>query len=182
MPELIVESKTYGEHKILFDECDIELIESHNWQIKKCVNTFYAQAHIPHPDGGWYIRACSKTGKIKRGRRRTTLKLHRLIMKPSKGMMVDHINGDGLDNRRENLRVCTHAENQRNARRRNDNKSGSKGVSWNKNAKKWRSQIRHEGKVRHIGLFESREEAARAWDAKAKEYHGKYAQLNFPEE
>lgn len=182
MPELIIESKTHGKHKILFDECDKEFVESHTWNIKKCKNTFYAKTNIPHPDGGWYTWTNPKTGKIRRRRRMTSLRLHRLIMNPPKGMMIDHINGDGLDNRRENLRVCTNAENQRNARLSSRNKSGYKGVSWNKRDKKWRSQIQHERKVRHIGYFDCPKEAARAWDAVAKELFGEYANLNFPEE
>ena len=177
MPKLIIESKTHGTLTILFDEEDRELVESHTWSVLLYHNTYYARTSIPHPDGGWYT---SPNGK--RQRRQTTLRLHRLLMNPPKGMVIDHINHNGLDNRRENLRICTHAENMRNSRKGKDNTSGYKGVCWAKRDKKWRAQIRKDNKNIHIGYYNTLEEAARAYDAKAKELHGKYAQLNFPEE
>ena len=176
MPKLIIESKTHGTHTILFDEEDRELVESHTWSVLPKGNTYYALTTIPHPDGGWYTRPSGK-----RQRRRKTLQLHRLLMNPPKGMMVDHINHNGLDNRRENLRICTHAENQHNSRKQKNNTSGYKGVYWDKSKKKWRAQIKKDNKI-HIGMFDIIEEAARAYDAKAKELFGGYAQLNFPEE
>jgi hypothetical protein len=182
MPELIIESKANGTFIVHYDNCDSQLIESHTWYIQKRKNTFYIITVIPHPDGGWREWTNPKTGKVERKRRTTTLALHRLIMNPPKGMMVDHINGDGLDNRRANLRVCTNAENGRNQRLSKNNKSGYKGVSWFKRDKKWRSKIKHEGKSRCIGLFDCPEKAARAYDAVAKELFGEYANLNFPEE
>ena len=103
-------------------------------------------------------------------------------MNPPKGMVIDHINHNGLDNRRENLRICTNAENQRNRGKQKNNTSGYKGVDWRKDHKKWRARINKDNKTIHIGYYNIIEEAARAYDAKAKELHGKYAQLNFPEE
>ena len=97
-------------------------------------------------------------------------------------MMIDHINHNGLDNRRENLRICTNAENNRHRRKPKNNTSGYKGVCWDKSKKKWRARIEKDNKNIHIGYYNILEEAARAYDAKAKELFGKYAQLNFPEE
>lgn len=107
--------------------------------------------------------------------------LHRLIMEPiPDGMEVDHIDGDSLNNRRSNLRIVSHAQNNMNKVLQSNNTSGFKGVSWNRNAGKWSASIKKRNRKRHIGLFASREEAARAYDDAARELHGEFARLNFP--
>jgi len=105
-------------------------------------------------------------------------------MNVPKGMVTDHINHNGLDNRKSNLRVCTDAENGRNKQRQKGGTSIYKGVCWHKAKKKWVAQIKFEGKNMHIGYFtdDKEKEAARAVDAKAKVLHGEYALLNFPDE
>lgn len=96
---------------------------------------------------------------------------------------VDHINGNGLDNTRANLRYATPAQNAANARQRRDSTSGFKGVHRNgPRGLPWRAQIAKGGKKRHLGLFESAEIAARAYDAAALELFGEFARLNFPQE
>lgn len=104
--------------------------------------------------------------------------MHREIMSAPTGMEVDHINGDGLDNRRSNLRVCTHAENMRNRKLAKDNTSGYIGVTWNKERSKWQSQIGVSGKNINIGCFPAIEDAARAYNEAAKKYFGEFARLN----
>jgi hypothetical protein len=104
--------------------------------------------------------------------------MHREIMKTPKGMKTDHINGKGLDNRRENLRICTHAENMANQKIRRDNTSGYKGVTRDKN--KWVAQIKKDKILLRIGLFSNPIEAARAYDKSALENFGEFAKLNFP--
>jgi hypothetical protein len=89
--------------------------------------------------------------------------------------MVDHINGNGLDNRRENLRVATNAENLRNTRKTKRNVSGYKGVAWNKRAKKWTAQIKRGSQSPHLGYFNTAEEAHAAYCEAARLYHGKFA-------
>src|SRR5882672_2771828 len=77
--------------------------------------------------------------------------LHRMIMgNPPKNMDVDHINGDTLDNRRENLRICTHAENARNCGARSHNKSGIKGVNFDRKRNKWLALITYNGKTKNL--------------------------------
>jgi hypothetical protein len=106
--------------------------------------------------------------------------MHRLIMGfPEE---VDHRNRKTLDNRRNNLRVCTHRENLLNAKLRSDNTSGYRGVSWSKVMNKWKAHIQSHGHQTTIGYYESKESAARAYDTKAHKLHGEFASLNFPEE
>lgn len=111
-------------------------------------------------------------------KRSHTFMLHREIAKPPKTMSVDHINGDTLDNRKSNLRVVTHGENMRNQKMRINNSSGYKGVSWHTVRDKWRARVHFEGKEYHVGLFEDKHEAARAYNKKARELFGEYARLN----
>lgn len=102
------------------------------------------------------------------------LTMHRVIAEPPEGFHVDHINHDTLDNRRCNLRVCTKTENLRN-RRSHRGVSKYIGVSRTKQGK-WRTGIQRS----YVATFETQEEAARAYDAKAREIYGEFANLNFP--
>ncbi len=110
----------------------------------------------------------------------TTLHLARLIMNCPKGMTVDHINHDTLDNRKCNLRICTQAENSRNTRPRNGT-SRYKGVHKLKHYDKWRVAITVNRVKYHIGYFATQEEAALAYNKAALKYHGKFAYLNIVE-
>jgi hypothetical protein len=94
-------------------------------------------------------------------------------------VFVDHINGNGLDNRKSNLRICTHQQNCENSRKRKKSFSKYKGVYWSKNAKKWVAQITIDGKSKHLGYFELEEDAAAAYDKAAVKYFGEFACLNF---
>lgn len=106
---------------------------------------------------------------------------HRVLLNVPKGMVVDHINGNTRDNRRCNLRVCTQHQNTYNQKVRKNNTSGYKGVYFHKTNKKWCAFI-SVPKSKYLGSFETKEEAARAYDKVARELHGGFARLNFPEE
>lgn len=107
--------------------------------------------------------------------------LHVFLMNPSEGLFVDHKNRDRLDCRRSNLRLCSKAENARNASKRKDARTSQfKGVSAHAPVVAWIAQIQFDGKKIGIGRFESELEAARAYDAKASELFGEFASLNFP--
>ena len=104
--------------------------------------------------------------------------LHRLIINPPDGKLVDHIDGDKSNCRRENLRICTQKENNRNVGLTSNNRSGYKGVHWAADRGKWRSEITVDGKHIRIGSFETAEDAARAYDEYALFYFGEFAKTN----
>ena len=110
--------------------------------------------------------------------RYSIISMHRFIMKPAKGVFVDHINGDGLDNRKCNLRLCSIAENNCNRLKNKNNTSGYKGVIWHKMANKWQAYIKYQNKKIYIGLFYNIEDAAIAYNRAALKYHGNFANLN----
>ena len=93
-------------------------------------------------------------------------------------MVVDHIDHDGLNNCKSNLRIATLSENRRNSRKAKDTSSKYKGVSWHKNNKKWEVKIGFNYKKIHIGYFNNIKEAAEAYNKKAKELFGEFAYLN----
>jgi len=105
--------------------------------------------------------------------------LHRLVMRAKRGQYVDHTNGDGLDNRRENLRFCTNAQNLQN-QHRTSGSSPYKGVSWSKRARKWTAQIKA-NRLIHLGYFNSEKKAALAYDEAARRLFAEFARPNFPE-
>ena|SRR3990167_1332048 len=104
------------------------------------------------------------------------ISMHRLIMGAPKGKVIDHINYDTLDNRRSNLRICTYSQNIVNSRPRSA--SGYKGVDFFKKLKKWRAKLKVDGATKHIGYFNSKEEAAKAYNEFAEKHYKDYAYLN----
>lgn len=108
-----------------------------------------------------------------------TVSLHRFIMKPKKNEIVDHINFNYFDNRRENLRICTKAENVRHQRKQKRSTSGFKGVNYKKREDRWQARITFNKKLIHIGYFDTAENAANAYDYMAKKLFGEYAVTNF---
>lgn len=112
---------------------------------------------------------------------RTKRYLHREILAAPPGVEVDHLNLDGLDCRRENLRLADHAENKWNRGRNRNNTSGFKGVSWSARRRRWVAQIVANGTTTQLGYFDTVEAAARAYDAAARVLHREFARLNLPE-
>jgi hypothetical protein len=152
---------TQGKYALVDDE-DFEWLNQWKWHAFKRPHTFYASRNI-----------CSSDGK------RGLLLMHRLLTEAPKGREVDHKDGNGLNNQRVNLRVCTDQENRQNRCKPSHNKSGYKGVSWHKRSKKWHAQIGANGiKMKSLGYFTNKIEAAKAYDSAARKYHGEYARLN----
>jgi hypothetical protein len=159
--EIHLFSEKLGNNIIYFDIEDYDKIMKHDWYVVKIANKFYVYTGIVN------------------NKKNTTLKMHRLIMDNPLNMDIDHINGNGLDNRKVNLRICSRAQNSRNQGIKKNNTSGYKGVSYRKDRKKWRSYIVLNNKQFNLGHHSTAIEAAKAYDNVAVKYHGEYARLNF---
>jgi HNH endonuclease len=145
----------------IIDKEDAELISNYKWYANKRGGTFYALTNVRKPDG-----------------KRTILSMHRLLLSNPIGIWIDHRDGNGLNNCRSNLRLVTGSQNQANSRLRVDNKSGFKGVCWNRQVGKWQVYITVKGNRIHLGLFDDKEKAGSIYDKAAEKYFGKYAYTN----
>lgn len=123
-------------------------------------------------DIGWFI---DSRGYVAKKINYRNVRLHRMVMNANKGQIVDHINGNKLDNRRENLRFCTKQENCRNVHARR-NKYNFKGIS--KNGNRFMAQIRLSGKLKYLGSFNTPILAAEAYDKAALLYFREFANTN----
>jgi hypothetical protein len=164
--------------RALIDVEDVEKVGRYRWHLKvqrKNPGKFYAQTTIRLSSG--------------RAGRKTSIQLHRYLLDAGPEHQVDHINGDPLDNRRANLRLCSARENATNKVHSKNRKAGGfKGVSWNRNAGKWEAgiaagEVKASGRRRrlYLGLFNDPVAAAHAYDAAALKYFGEFAALNFPQ-
>jgi hypothetical protein len=145
---------------LVVDDVDAHFLKQYRWYTARRLHAFYAFRHASLVDG-----------------RRTTVLLHRMILRPpnASGLVVDHANRNGLDNTRANLRVCTRAENMRNRRGANrGSASGFRGVTRHRQSGKWQAHSRMDGHSIHLGLFDTAEAAARAFDQWADEFYGEF--------
>ncbi len=129
----------------------------------------------------WFLDGYCATSVRLNGKPVNTL-MHCLLMKVPSGFQVDHVDGNGLNNRRSNLRIVTVQQNQQNKSVLVTNKSGFKGVHLNKATGLWRAQIHHNGRKYSLGYFKEVADAGRAYDAKARELFGEFARFNFPKD
>lgn len=106
------------------------------------------------------------------------IRLTHVIYNRNEGMVIDHVNHDTLDNRKVNLRICSHGQNLCNAKTRKDNTSGYRGVSWDKEKQKWMAKITYGKKQIVLGRYATKKEAAKAYNVGAKKHHGEFACLN----
>lgn len=151
-------------HSATIDQADKELVAPYPWR------------HLRGHNGKIYAYAQTKSGPVY---------MHRLIARTPAGRETDHINGDGLDNRRSNLRIATCSQNLANRWKpqRVDGSAATsrfKGVSWYRSRNKWQSKITVDQHCKNLGRYDSEEEAAQAYDAAAAAHWGPFARLNFP--
>ena len=128
----------------------------------------------------WFAVLSDNTFYAVRKNKGKNVKIHRVVMGAPDHLVVDHIDHNGLNNCKSNLRLCTTAQNNRNMRSVKGASSRYKGVGWNKRMKRWRALIQCDQKPYFLGDHENETDAARAYDKKAKELHGEFACLNFP--
>lgn len=156
----------------LVDDGDFEWLNQWKWHsIRKPNNRFYASRQ-------------TKITRTDKGQRQTMLLMHRFILSPDKRLVIDHKDGNGLNNQRNNIRVCTTAQNIQNRRKLPTNTLGLKGISIEVgNGRKtpaYKAGIMIEGTLHYLGCYKTPEEAAKVYDDAARKYHGEYACVNYP--
>ena len=142
---------------------DFDRLSRHKWSALK--------------SGSGPIYAARKITVSKNNRK--VILMHRVIANAMQGQKVDHRNGNGLDNRRDNLRICTDQENMQGFKTARKNKTSQyRGVHFRVKSRRWIAQISVDKKVKHLGCFPTEEEAAKAYDEAAARYFGEFAHLN----
>lgn len=151
---------TQGKVAIVDDE-DYEWLNQWKWYADKYKDTFYVK------------RRCYLSGGSGK-----SLYMHRVIMNPTGKQKVDHKLGNGLDNRKKNLRICTHRQNICNTRKKDNSSSKYLGVFLDKKRNEWLAAIGVNYKVLYLGRYKKESDAAKAYNEAAKKYHGEFARLN----
>lgn len=145
----------------IVDVADLPLVAGYSWWAKINGNTVYAAADIQHGPG-----------------KRERLLMHRVIMNASRGEMVDHIDGNGLNNRRANLRIATKSQNMMNSRVRRDSSSGYRGVTFCRFTGRWQANIKAKGKRIFLGRYDTPEEASEVYQKAAEKYFGEFRRVD----
>lgn len=161
--EIIVHSRKHGDVSFKIDLDDLERCSKIHWGL----NPFKSKTY-----NGFY---CS-TSDLGEGR----VLLHRFIMNTPKGMYTDHTEGDIYDNRKSKLRICTPSQNNQNSRKSNRNKSGQKGVYFvhHRGLNKWLANISVNSRLKHLGYFNTKEEAIKARINAEIKYYGEFVEHN----
>lgn len=146
-------------YEAVIDAADVPLVDGFNWCAQVQSHTVYA-----------IRRDCS-------GPTPSTVRMHRAIISEIDGLEVDHRDGNGLNNRRNNLRESTKAQNQQNSRIRRNNTSGFKGVCWDKASGKWMASIKANGKRRTLGRFTTPDVAHAAYVMASRALHGEFGRI-----
>lgn len=150
----------HGGHFTQVDDDDFEWLSSFTWHTMKGHNTIYAATNMKR-DGGGY----------------STAVMHRMVNRTPRGLHTDHIDGDGLNNTKANLRTATRTENARNRAPNRTGTSKAKGVHWNKRKQRWVASIRVNKNLMFLGLHKSEQAAAAAYAEAAAHHFGEFARI-----
>ena len=156
--ELIIISKKHGTHTVFFDDEDSSLINSFTWYVYKGYSTFYARTRIR-----------------RHGIPNNTITMHRMILDVPMDKMVDHRDGNGLNNKRDNIRICTDAQNMCNKKVITKKYSNFLGVF--RSGDKWIAGCRSNS-ILHRRTYDTEKEAALGYNEMAIQFHGQFARLN----
>lgn len=163
MKLIVCRSKKFGDHFAKIDDCDFEMISKYKWLTVRSFGCSYASTS----------KKIFFNGKLRH------VRMHRIILNCSDGEIVDHKDGDGLNNQRQNIRKCTCLENSRNKdNRKKKSRISFKGVGWHKATKKFRAYINISYRHLSLGYYENEYDAARAYNEAAIKYFGEFAKLN----
>ena len=146
-------SKTDKLIEFTYSESDKDTVESHKWHINKC---------------GYVVRTQQKNNK------HTCLYLHRVLMSPPSTKIVDHIDGNPLNNTRENMRVCFKQQNSMNQKKRCTNRSGFVGVCWDKRSSRWEASLTYKYKKKFLGYYNDKQDAIKARKEAEEKYFGEF--------
>lgn len=161
--EIFIKSNTYGDFIIKADLEDLNLLQENNWSILKCWN----KKTNKEPN---FYAVCSKRVKTKY----KSKMMHRILINAPDKMVVDHINHDTYDNRKSNLRLCTQAENLRNAKQYITNKSGRRGVCWDQSTNRWMAYIMKDYTHHTLGYFKNIDDAIECRQKAEIQYFGEF--------
>ena len=164
----MIEHQLPSGHVLLVDDDDAWVLYAHAW----FANVQARPNRIP------YIQV--KAYQTEKDGKKTTIFVGRLLLDAQKGEIVDHINHNPLDNRRCNIRICTHRENNQNRRSQQTTRKRYRGIFWRAHRGKWDVQIVVNGRRCFFGGYVNEEDAARAYDTAAFAAFGEFAVLNFP--
>lgn len=167
MKIIIANSRKHGSKEVLVDDGDYDYLKQFNWTVctTKKSRTFYA------------LRAIRKIIDGKSVKR--TIRIHTVIMNTPAGYEVDHIDHNGLNCQRSNMRITTHAKNLQNTISQRGATSSFLGVCWDKNRNKWFAKIKIDQVTINLGRFDDEKEAAKKYDEAALKHYGEFANLNF---
>ncbi len=154
-------SLSQGKNAIVDDE-DFDYLNQWKWYAREDYQAFYASRNLRMGNG-----------------KRKTISIHNILMGKKRGKVIDHINNNGLDNRKENLRFCTNRENTWNQRKKYGQSSRFKGVSWSSLKKLWIVQITLNGKVIKLAECKNERKAGKIYDTYATKMFGKFALINY---
>lgn len=138
------------------DDADFEALSKSKWRSRLDHHTRYAETGLPS----------------------AARKMHRVILGAEPGQIVDHVDGDGLNNQRSNLRFATKAQNSQNLHRPSLGQSKFRGVTWHRRSRKWQAQIQANRRYKYLGLFDTREAAALAYNRASIGLHGEFGRRN----